>query len=58
MIPKAGRSVDLDDLRAFCADRVASYKVPGHVIQLTEFPRTAMGKVQKVVLKRTHFPEG
>ena len=58
VIPKAGRSVDLDDLRAFCADRVASYKVPGHVIQLTEFPRTAMGKVQKVVLKRTHFPEG
>lgn len=57
VIPKPGKSVTLSDLRAFCADRVASYKIPGHAIQLEEFPRTAMGKVRKVALKSAHFPE-
>jgi acyl-CoA synthetase (AMP-forming)/AMP-acid ligase II len=43
-----GESVDLDALAAFCRERLATYKVPRHWVQLDEpLPRTASGKPQK-----------
>ncbi len=34
--------------------RLASYKVPKQIIALDDFPRNAMGKVQKVKLRKTY----
>lgn len=39
-----------DDLRAWCRERLAAYKVPKHVRFAADFPRTASGKVQKHLL--------
>lgn len=55
VIPEADAEVTVESVRAFCKDRVASYKTPGHVICVSEFPRTAMGKVRKRELRQTHF---
>jgi acyl-CoA synthetase (AMP-forming)/AMP-acid ligase II len=46
-----GSSLTEDEVRTFCAETLASYKVPEHVELRTEpLPRTANGKVMKQVL--------
>ncbi|MEU9855487.1 AMP-binding protein [Streptomyces sp. NPDC047974] len=44
----------LDELTAFCRDRLAHYKVPRRVEILTEFPMTVSGKVRKVELRERY----
>lgn len=46
-----GAQVDALDLLAFCRGKVASFKVPRHVLVIKEYPMTASGKVQKVRLR-------
>ncbi|MEU4348329.1 AMP-binding protein [Streptomyces sp. NPDC023838] len=41
----------LEDIAAFCRDRLAHYKVPRRLRILTEFPMTVSGKVRKVELR-------
>jgi fatty-acyl-CoA synthase len=41
-----GKTMTLEDLRAFCRDRIASYKLP-HELVLREIPRNPSGKIQK-----------
>ena len=43
----AGRTLELAELRAFCKERLAPYKVPTLLQTFAELPRNAMGKVQK-----------
>jgi malonyl-CoA/methylmalonyl-CoA synthetase len=52
VIPRAGASLTLEDLRAFCQDKLASYKTPRRLAVLPELPRNAMGKVTKPELVR------
>lgn len=40
-----------DDLRRYCGDRLADYKVPDQVVIVDELPLTPSGKVAKTVLK-------
>jgi long-chain acyl-CoA synthetase len=39
-----------DEIRAFCRERLAPYKVPAHVEFRTELPKTMVGKVLRRVL--------
>jgi fatty-acyl-CoA synthase len=50
---RAGAAADAAAIRAFCRDRLASYKVPSRLSFRTasEFPRTATGKIHKPALK-------
>ncbi|MEV1024754.1 AMP-binding protein [Streptomyces sp. NPDC050264] len=41
----------LDELRAYCRDRLAHYKVPTRLRILDSFPMTVSGKVRKVELR-------
>jgi acyl-CoA synthetase (AMP-forming)/AMP-acid ligase II len=47
VVAQPGVVLDLDALRAFCAERLADYKVPRHLWILDALPRNATGKVQK-----------
>ena len=47
-----GESVTGEELIRFCRERLASYKSPKSVVFKDDLPRNAMGKVQKVELKR------
>ena len=42
-----GKGLSLDGLRAFCKDKLASYKIPTKLVILDEIPKNAMGKVNK-----------
>jgi malonyl-CoA/methylmalonyl-CoA synthetase len=43
-------ALTLDDLKAFCRDRLAPYKLPRRLQVLEQLPRNAMGKVMKPAL--------
>jgi len=45
--PGRERDCTVERVRAFCADRLAAYKIPRQVVVLEELPRNAMGKVVK-----------
>lgn len=47
----ADSAISVQDLQAFCRQRLAGYKVPQIVEVMAELPRNAMGKVLKVELK-------
>lgn len=51
VIPRAGKSLDADAVRAHVAGRLARYKVPKSFVITDTIPRTASGKVQKHLLK-------
>src|SRR5262249_30148071 len=48
-----GQGATADDLRAFCREQLASYKVPRHIFLIDEgaLPRTGTGKVEKRALR-------
>jgi acyl-CoA synthetase (AMP-forming)/AMP-acid ligase II len=51
VISPAGREApEPDELREFCRQRLAAFKVPAHWMFLDSFPLTATGKVRKDVL--------
>jgi fatty-acyl-CoA synthase len=53
VIARGDAAVDTDGVRAFCAGRIAHFKVPRYVIVVDEFPMTVTGKVQKYKLRDT-----
>ncbi|MEU5310957.1 AMP-binding protein [Streptomyces sp. NPDC021562] len=44
----------VDELRAFCAGRLAHYKVPSRLQILDDFPMTVSGKVRKIELRERY----
>ena len=44
--------VDDHELRAFCREHLAHFKVPHSYTVVTELPKTATGKIQKYVLRK------
>ena len=40
-------AADWNDVQRLCNDKLAPYKRPRHLVHVSEFPRNAMGKVQK-----------
>ena len=48
---REGQALTADDVRAFCKDQIAHYKVPRHIKFVDEFPMTVTGKVQKFLMR-------
>ena len=46
-----GHPVTHGDVLAQCKGRIASFKIPRHVIFIDDFPMTSSGKIQKVKLR-------
>jgi fatty-acyl-CoA synthase len=51
IVLRGDASVTPDELRAFCRERLAHFKVPAEFKLVTELPKTATGKIQKYVLR-------
>jgi len=51
VVPRAGASVDPDDVRRFVAARLAKFKVPREIVVLDGLPRNPNGKVIKSALR-------
>ncbi len=48
---KNGSALSEEDIRAFCKDNIAYYKIPRYIYFVDEFPTTASGKIQKYKLR-------
>lgn len=51
VVPRPGQWVSNEDLVAFCRGKLASFKIPRHILVMEEFPMTSSGKVQKFRLR-------
>jgi crotonobetaine/carnitine-CoA ligase len=52
VVLKSAASVTEQELLAWCAERLARFKVPGAIRFTSELPRTSVGKIRKEVLRR------
>ena len=46
-----GETADADDIRQYCNEQIAYYKVPKHFVIVDEFPMTVTGKIQKYKMR-------
>jgi len=51
IIPKEGYHFTTEDVRDFCKDQIARFKIPRYVFTVKEFPLTGSGKIQKFRLR-------
>ncbi|WP_051426256.1 class I adenylate-forming enzyme family protein [Jiangella gansuensis] len=51
VVPVAGTTPVAEALRAYCAERLAAFKVPSEVVPVNELPRTSIGKIRKAELR-------
>jgi fatty-acyl-CoA synthase len=54
VVVKEGEQVDVDELRAFLADKVAHWQLPERWAFVPEVPKTSVGKFDKKVLRRQY----
>jgi acyl-CoA synthetase (AMP-forming)/AMP-acid ligase II len=55
VVPAAGQTVTLDELTAFCKERIAGYKTPRSLELVDGLPLSAAGKVLKRELRRPYW---
>ena len=48
---RRGEAADDDEIRDFCAEHLAHFKVPRHIEFVDEFPMTVTGKIQKFKMR-------
>jgi long-chain acyl-CoA synthetase len=51
VVPETGETITQDEVRAWCKEKLASYKVPKQVEFMDELPKSAIGKVLRRKLK-------
>ena len=47
----SGQSASEDEIRTFCKDKIAHFKIPKYIRFVTEFPMTVTGKLQKFKMR-------
>jgi long-chain acyl-CoA synthetase len=53
VVQRPGSSVAVDDLRAWCRERVAAYKYPRRIVFVDELPKGPTGKILKRAIDRS-----
>jgi fatty-acyl-CoA synthase len=54
---RAGETLTAEQVREFCRDQIAHYKVPRHIRFVDEFPMTVTGKMQKFIMRERMIEE-
>ena len=49
--PRAAAALTEDEVREFCRDQIAHYKIPRHIRFVEAFPMTVTGKMQKFIMR-------
>ncbi len=55
MLLKDGEQVSEQELIEFCRDKLAGYKRPRTIEYVSDFPRTATGKILKRTLRQSYW---
>ncbi|UIF86000.1 AMP-binding protein [Cupriavidus sp. UYPR2.512] len=53
IVLKPGQTATEDEIRTYCRDQIAHYKIPRYIRFVSEMPMTVTGKVQKFVMRDT-----
>ncbi len=53
IIPNRDASPTVEEIRDYCAENIARFKVPAYVDIVEEYPMTASGKIQKYKLRES-----
>ena len=48
---RAGETLTAEEVREFCREQIAHYKIPRHIRFVDEFPMTVTGKMQKFIMR-------
>lgn len=51
IIPHEAAEITTEDVRDFCKDKIARYKIPRYIFFVNEYPLTGSGKIQKFKLR-------
>jgi fatty-acyl-CoA synthase len=54
---KEGAELSEDEIRAFCKERIAYFKVPRYIRLVNEYPMTVTGKIQKFKMREQMLKE-
>jgi fatty-acyl-CoA synthase len=54
---RPGTNCTAEEIREFCQNQIAHYKIPRYVLFVTEFPMTITGKVQKFAMREHMMKE-
>ena len=54
---KEGEELSEDEIRAFCKERIAYFKVPRYIRLVDEYPMTVTGKIQKFKMREQMLKE-
>jgi fatty-acyl-CoA synthase len=54
---KDGQAATSEDIRDFCRDKIAHYKIPRYIKFVSEFPMTVTGKIQKYKMREVAIEE-
>ena len=54
---RPGHTVDPEQVRAFCRDKIAHFKIPEFVRVVDAFPMTVTGKVQKFRIREIEIEQ-
>ena len=57
IVTHAGQTLSEDEVKAFCKDQIAHYKVPRYVRFRADLPMTVTGKPQKFLMRKTMVDE-
>jgi fatty-acyl-CoA synthase len=57
IILKKGQAMTEDEVRDFCKDKIANYKIPKYVTFVDSYPMTASGKIQKFKMREMAIKE-
>ncbi|MGB9081287.1 MAG: AMP-binding protein [Desulfuromonadaceae bacterium] len=57
IILKKGMAMSEDEVRDFCRDKIANYKIPKYVKFVDSYPMTASGKIQKFKMREMAIKE-
>ncbi len=57
VILKSGMEMTEEELKSFCSDKIAHYKIPRYVRFVDSFPMTASGKIQKFKMREMAIKE-
>jgi fatty-acyl-CoA synthase len=57
IILKKGMEMSEDEVREFCRDKIANYKIPRYVRFVDSYPMTASGKIQKFKMREMAIKE-
>ncbi len=57
VVPRPGSNLTTEDVRDFCREKIAHYKIPRYVKFVDSFPMTVTGKVQKFKMKEAAIEE-